>query len=59
MAQNNLELIGILLFFIFVVTMIYQGYFISNGKYGYKHCEREQKKTENVRRQVENLLKEK
>jgi hypothetical protein len=59
MAQNNLELIGILLFFIFGVTMIYQGYLISNGKYGYKHCEREQKKSENVRRQVENLLKDK
>ena len=59
MAQNNLELIGILLFFIFGVTMIYQGYLIFNGKYGYKHCEREQKKSESVRRQVENLLKDK
>jgi len=39
--------------------MIYQGYLIFNGKYGYKHCEREQKKSENVRRQVENLLKDK
>jgi hypothetical protein len=60
MAKHNIvDLIGILTLFLFGITMIVQGHFIFHGKYGYKHCERESKKSENTRRRVEELLKDK
>ena len=59
MAQNNIELIGTGLLFIFGVTMIYQGHAIFHGKYGYRHTEREKQKMSRTRKQVENLFKEK
>jgi len=58
MAQDHLiEWLGVVLLFVFGITMILQGYFIINGKYGYKHIEREQIKMSNVRKQVEELFK--
>jgi hypothetical protein len=39
--------------------MFYQGTMILKGHRGYRHCEREQKETEDMRRRIEELLKEK
>ena len=62
MVENNIiiiEWIGIILAFVFGVTMFCQGHAIFHGKYGYKHTEREKKKMSDAREQVENLFKEK
>ena len=60
MAQNNLvEWIGVVTLFIFGITMICQGHFIASGKHGYKHAEREDRKMTDIRKQIENLLKNK
>jgi len=57
MAQHYPEIIGIVLLLVFAATMFYQGTMIIRGHRGYKHCEREQKKSEETRRQIEELLK--
>jgi len=58
MAQNHIvEWVGVVTLFLFGMTMICQGHFIFHGKYGYKHSEREQKKSEEVRKTIEELLK--
>ena len=54
-----IEQIGVFLAFIFGVTMFWQGHAIFHGKYGYKHTEREKKKSENTRKQIEDLLMDK
>ena len=60
MAQDHaLELIGTILLFIFGVTMICQGHAIFHGKYGYRHTEREQKKSADIRKELEQMLKDK
>ena len=59
MASHYTELIGIVLLLIFAATMFYQGTMILKGQRGYRHCEREQKESENIRRRVEELLKDK
>jgi len=59
MAQHYPEIIGIVLLLIFAATMFYQGTMIMRGHRGYRHCEREQKKSEETRRQLEELLKDK
>ena len=60
MAQDHtLELIGTILLFIFGVTMICQGHAIFHGKYGYKHSEREKQKSANIRKEIEEILKDK
>lgn len=59
MAQNHIELIGCVLLLVFAATMFYQGTMILRGHRGYKHCEREQKEFEDMRRRIEELLKEK
>lgn len=59
MAQNHIELIGCLLLLVFAGTMFYQGTMILKGHRGYRHCEREQKESEEMRRRIEELLKEK
>ena len=59
MASHYTELIGIVLLLIFAATMLYQGTMILKGQRGYRHCEREQKESENIRRRVEELLKDK
>ena len=55
----SLELFGTLLLYIFGVTMIYQGHLIFHGKKGYRHTEREKKKSEDTRKIIESLLKDK
>ena len=60
MVKNNIvDLIGILTLFLFGITMIVQGHFIYHGKQGYKHCERDKQKSEEIRRRIEELLKDK
>jgi ABC-type nickel/cobalt efflux system permease component RcnA len=59
MDEHYLEIIGIVLLLVFAFTMFYQGTMILRGHRGYRHCEREQKESENIRRRVEELLKNK
>jgi len=59
MVKHYPELIGIVLLLVFAATMFYQGTMIMRGQRGYRHCEREQKKSEDTRRQIEELLKDK
>ena len=59
MAKHYPEIIGITLLLIFAATMFYQGTMIFRGHRGYRHCERENKKTEDMRRRIEELLKDK
>ena len=59
MAQNHIELIGCLLLLVFGATMFYQGTMILKGQRGYKNCERDKKESEDMRRRIEELLKEK
>ena len=54
-----IEWIGIVLALIFGMTMFCQGHAIFHGKHGYRHTEREKKKSENTRKQIEDLLKDK
>ena len=58
MASSTLiNWLGVITLFLFGITMIIQGHFIFHGKHGYKHCEREKKKSADIRKQVEQLLK--
>jgi ABC-type nickel/cobalt efflux system permease component RcnA len=59
MAQYYPEIIGIVLLLIFAATMFYQGTMIMRGHRGYRHSERDKQKMDNIRKQVENLFKEK
>jgi len=59
MDGNTLNIIGAVLLFIFGITMFYQGTMIIKGHRGYRHCERDRKETEDMRRRIENLLKDK
>ena len=54
-----IEWVGVILAFIFGVTMLCQGHAIFHGKYGYRHTEREKKKSQDTRKQIEDLLKDK
>ena len=54
-----IEWVGVILAFIFGVTMFCQGHAIFHGKYGYRHTEREKKKSQDTRKQIEDLLKDK
>jgi len=53
------EVIGIVFLLIFAATMFYQGTMIMRGQRGYRHCEREQKESQEMRRRIEHLLKDK
>ena len=55
-SSTSIEWVGVVLLFLFGVTMICQGHAIFHGKYGYKHSEREKQKIANVRKQVEKLF---
>jgi len=59
MAEHYLEIIGIVLLLVFASTMFYQGTMILRGHRGYRHCERDQKETEDMRRRIEELLRNK
>lgn len=54
--ENTLEWISVILVLLFGITMICQGYFISTGKYGYKHTEREKEKSVKTRKQLEKVI---
>ena len=59
MDSFNLELIGTILIGVLGIVLICQGHYIFHGKHGYKHSEREKKKSEDTRKQIEDLLKDK
>ena len=59
MAKHYPELIGIVLLLVFAATMFYQGTMIMRGHRGYRHCEREDKKMLDMRKRVEDLMREK
>ena len=59
MAKHYPELIGIVLLLVFAGTMFYQGTMIMKGHRGYRHCERDKQKSEETRRRIEELLKNK
>ena len=59
MAQHYPEVIGIVLLLVFAGTMFYQGTMIMKGHRGYRHCEREDQKMSDMRKRVEELMKEK
>ena len=57
MAQDHIiEWIGVVLLFLFGITMICQGHAIFHGKYGYKHTEREKNRSANIRKQLEQII---
>ena len=56
MAQNHIELIGTVLLFVFGISMICQGHAIFHGKYGYKHSERDKKRSADIRKQMEQII---
>jgi|TARA_Y100000004_G_scaffold99372_1_gene111310 hypothetical protein len=60
MAQHTLiiEWVGIVLALIFGVTMFCQGHFILHDKHGYKHSDREKKKSQETRKRLEQILKD-
>ena len=59
MVRHYPEIIGIVLLLLFAATMFYQGTMIMKGHRGYRHCEREEKESADMRRRIEELLKEK
>ena len=59
MDSFNLELIGTILIGVLGIVLICQGHYIFHGKHGYKHSEREKRKSEDTRKQIEDLLKDK
>jgi len=57
MAQYHIvEWIGVITLFLFGMTMICQGHFIFHGKYGYKHTERDKKRSADIRKQLEEII---
>ena len=57
MAQDHvIELLATILLFVFGITMICQGHAIFHGKYGYKHTERDKKRSADIRKQLEEII---
>ena len=57
MAQHHIvDWIGVILLFLFGITMFWQGHAIFHGKYGYKHCEREKNRSSDIRKQLEQII---
>ena len=57
MAQNHIvDWIGVVLLFGFGMTMICQGHAIFHGKYGYRHSERDKKRSADIRKQLEKII---
>jgi putative Mn2+ efflux pump MntP len=57
--DNVIEWIGVILLFVFGVTMIYQGHMIYHSKRGYRHTEKQKQDAINTRRRIEELLRNK
>ena len=58
-SSTFIDQLGVVMLFLFGITMIIQGHFIFHGKHGYKHSEREKEKFITTRRQIEKLIKNK
>ena len=57
MAQTHLiEWLSVGLLCVFGISMIIQGYFIYTGKREYRHYQRIQKKMDDVRKRLEDLV---
>jgi len=59
MDEHYPEIIGIVFLLIFAATMFYQGTMIWKGHRGYSLRDYMKKDSENMRRRIEELLKEK
>jgi len=59
MAQHYSEIIGIVLLLIFAATMFYQGTCIMRNKRGYSIRDYMKQDSENMRRRIEEMLKDK
>lgn len=57
MDEHYIEIIGIVLLLIFVVTMFYQGTMIMKGYRGYTHMDHEKQKMTDMRRRIEEIMK--
>ena len=58
MDGHYLEIIGIVLLLIFAATIFYQGTMIMRGKHGYFHMDHEKQKMSDMRKRIEELMKE-
>jgi len=59
MAKNYPELIGIAFLLVFAATMFYQGTCIMKGKRGYSLRDYLKQDSTNMRKRIEDLLKDK
>lgn len=59
MAQHYLEIIGVVLLLVFATTMFYQGTCILRGQRGYSLRDYLKQDSTNMRKRIEELLKEK
>jgi len=59
MAKHYLEIIGIVLLLVFAATMFYQGTCIMRNKRGYSLRDYMKQDSENMRRRIEEILKDK
>ena len=58
-SSTFIDWLGVVMLFLFGITMIIQGHFIFHGKYGDKPTDREKQKMSKTRKQIEDLLKTK
>jgi len=59
MAQNHIELVGCILLLVFAATMFYQGTCILRGQRGYSLRDYLNQDSTNMRKRVEELLRNK
>jgi hypothetical protein len=59
MAQNHIELIGIVFLLVFAATMFYQGTCILRNHRGYSLRDYMKQDSANMRKRIEDLLKDK
>jgi hypothetical protein len=59
MAQHHVEIIGIVFLLIFAATMFYQGTCILKGQRGYSLRDYLKQDSTNMRKRIEELLKDK
>ena len=59
MAQNHIELIGCVSLLLFAATMFYQGTCIIRGQRGYSLRDYMKQDSTNMRKRIEDLLKDK
>lgn len=59
MAQHHVEIIGIVFLLVFAATMFYQGTCIMRGQRGYSLRDYMKQESTNMRKRVEDLLRDK